>query len=80
MNQRFDQGPSTHLKTTARAMAVECRRVVQASPREEEWHDCDREFASIILRMLAELSIEGHPPRDFVPGVVDAVKSTSKRR
>jgi hypothetical protein len=37
---------------TAVRLAVQCRRIVQACLREEEWTDADREFYLIIRRGL----------------------------
>jgi hypothetical protein len=37
---------------TAVRMAVQCRRIVQACLREEEWIDADREFYAVIREGL----------------------------
>ncbi|HMO84763.1 MAG TPA: hypothetical protein PKC18_07580 [Lacipirellulaceae bacterium] len=37
---------------TARQAAIECRQIVQACLREEEWQDADEEFYNVILRAL----------------------------
>jgi hypothetical protein len=44
--------PVTH--ETAVRLARECRRVVQACLREEEWPDADREFYLIIRQGLEQ--------------------------
>jgi hypothetical protein len=33
-------------------LAVQCRRIIQAVLREEEWIDCDHEFYSVIYKGL----------------------------
>ncbi len=37
------------LHKSALRMARQCRRIIQACLREEEWHDADEEFYAVIL-------------------------------
>lgn len=39
----------------ARAIALECRHMIQGCLREEEWRDCDREFEAIIMKRLTTI-------------------------
>jgi hypothetical protein len=38
-------------------IAQECRGIVQACLREEEWQDADREFFSVVAKGIAELHV-----------------------
>jgi hypothetical protein len=42
----------TKLDELALRLARQCRRIVQACLREEEWHDADREFYTVIRQGL----------------------------
>jgi hypothetical protein len=39
---------------TAVRLAVQCRRIIQAVLREEEWIDCDHEFYIVIYKGLEQ--------------------------
>jgi len=45
----------------ARRVAKECRYIVQACLREEEWQDAEEEFVELIADGIAELSIRSKP-------------------
>jgi hypothetical protein len=49
---RFRDGYGGGLEETARRIARQCRHVVQACLREEEWQDADCEFFDIISEEL----------------------------
>jgi hypothetical protein len=46
---------SESLETIAWRLAVNCRRIVQACLREEEWRDADQEFFAVIVNELRPL-------------------------
>ena len=43
------------LKLLARRLARQCREIIQACLREEEWADCEKEFEIVIRAGLREL-------------------------
>lgn len=48
------QPTDAHTHETAIRLAMECRRIVQACLREEEWIEADREFYRVIREGLEE--------------------------
>jgi hypothetical protein len=58
---RRQAGPDSELASDAAdkmawRIAQECRGIVQACLREEEWQDADREFFDVIANGIAELT------------------------
>lgn len=59
-SQRPDLGAKSdrsRLQVVAMRLARRCRYIVQGCLREDEWADCDAEFATVILEELQQLGL-----------------------
>lgn len=54
--------PPTDLDALAMRLARECRRIVQACLREDEWIDADEEFARVIRKGLKQIAADIDAP------------------
>lgn len=61
MNLPKSHRPEPDIEAFARKTAIQCREVIQACLREEEWRDADEEFSEIIRQAVIELLQTNRP-------------------